>query len=410
LRPGLTQAVLHGLAKAESVLPSLAGLEPIGVQLTRLSSHTFLATGIVDVRGGAVMPAQPGALTPLWRIRLDTLAVMQPVVVENHRTGERNVFVQDVDHTAYLLSKTGEILWERDLGGPIVGDVHQVDFYKNGKLQLLFATERAIQLIDVLGRDVSEFPLRLPATCTSGLMVADYEDQDLPRMFVACANDNVYGYKLTGEPLPGWNPKRRVGRVPYPLGHFMIGSKDYIQMTREDGAHLLLNRLGDNRRAPSAATPNLSGPFELVVEGDNFSFVSVTEEGRLIRLDAGGKVTTVDLDEVGFVVGFDVTDVNRDNTPDVLVSDTAAVHVFDLKGNRVGEFPIGGGARLFETADLVGAVGADTREAWLLASDHIDSRFPVSASAPFAAGELLSEGDQVIIVCTADGWVTAYRL
>ena len=51
------------------------------------------------------------------------------------------------------------------------GDVHQIDLYKNGKLQLLFNTQSKLHLIDRNGNNVEQFPIGLVAKATNGLFV-----------------------------------------------------------------------------------------------------------------------------------------------------------------------------------------------------------------------------------------------
>lgn len=409
-RPGLSRNVLLAIARDEAALAPLVGMEPVGLQFTYLKEHLFLANCVIDVTGGAAPVRTSGALAAVWRYKLDTVAVMRPVIVRNTRTNEDNVFVQDVDNTIYLFSKAGELLWKRELGSKIVGAVHQVDYFRNGKLQIMFATERAIHLIDILSRDVGEFPLRLPAASTSGLMIARYEDEELPRMFVACANGNIYGYKLTGEPLPGWNPKRNVGRIPYPMQHIVHDSKDYISITKGDGSHLLLNRLGENRRAPTSAVSGLLGEFKPVIVEGKMHFLAVASSGALLKVDPSGRMTTDSLDIAGTAMAFTVADLDGDKKDELLVADTSSITVFDLAGDRIGSFPVARASVLFDVAGGVGAFSLASGEAWQLVSDHVDARFPVSASAPFEIGELLGEGDEVVVVCSPDGWVTGYRL
>ena len=415
-RPGFSSRALQSIAREESVIGALLGLDPIGLQLTRFNNELFLANGVLNVTAEITGGPTYGTLAALWRVQLDAISTRRPVIITDHRSKEQGVLVQDGDHTLHLISKSGEVRWKVELTTPIVGNVNQVDYYRNGRLQFMFTTERAIHLIDVLGRDVSGYPLRLPATATSGLMIADYEDQQLPRMFVACANGNIYGYKLTGEPLPGWNPKRNVGSVPYPLEHFTSGTRDYIHYTKADGSHLLLNRMGENRRSPTEAVAGLRQGFELVREGNAFSFINVTSNGRLLKIAEDGRVTAIPLEDVSTVSSFVLTDLDGDHRPEVLVADSSAVYVFDLNGQRGGIIPLPGAHDLFTFKEssgcheCVGAFDKTNGQSWLLVRDHVDARFPVLSSAPFEIGELLGTGEPALIVCTDDGWITAYRL
>ena len=89
---------------------------------------------------------------------MDTTVVIKPTLVVNHNTSEKEIFVQDLANRVYLINGTGRVQWKQAVDGPILGGVHQVDFYKNGKLQYLFNTARKIHLIDRNGNYVERYP------------------------------------------------------------------------------------------------------------------------------------------------------------------------------------------------------------------------------------------------------------
>ena len=78
----------------------------------------------------------------MWESKLDTLADFKPVFVVNHQTRQNEVFVQDLKNNIYLINQVGRILWKVQLPEPINSEVFQVDYFRNGKLQLLFSTRR----------------------------------------------------------------------------------------------------------------------------------------------------------------------------------------------------------------------------------------------------------------------------
>ena len=57
----------------------------------------------------------------------------------NHNDRQnKEVIVQDNANNLYLINKEGVRLWKVKLSDKILGDVYQVDYYRNGKLQYLF--------------------------------------------------------------------------------------------------------------------------------------------------------------------------------------------------------------------------------------------------------------------------------
>ena len=57
-----------------------------------------------------------------------------------------------------MTSSKGNILWKRQLGGIILDNINQIDFYKNKKIQYVFNTEDSLYIIDRLGQNVEDFP------------------------------------------------------------------------------------------------------------------------------------------------------------------------------------------------------------------------------------------------------------
>ena len=98
-----------------------------------------------------------------WIVNLERNITTSPQIVYNHSTKKNNVIIQDDDKIVYLISSKGKILWKKQLGGIILDKVNQMDFYKNGKLQYIFNTEDSLYILDRLGRNVENFPMKLSA-------------------------------------------------------------------------------------------------------------------------------------------------------------------------------------------------------------------------------------------------------
>ena len=71
---------------------------------------------------------------------------MKPVIVKNHVTGNNEVLIQDDANRLVLIGEDGKILWKKNIAGEILGDVYQVDKYKNNKLQYMFNTSRQFRI------------------------------------------------------------------------------------------------------------------------------------------------------------------------------------------------------------------------------------------------------------------------
>ena len=67
------------------------------------------------------------------------------------------------------------MLWKKQLDGAILGKIEQIDMYKNGRLQLAFATPNRVYVLDRNGKEVAPFPLKFNDKVTQPLSVFNYD-------------------------------------------------------------------------------------------------------------------------------------------------------------------------------------------------------------------------------------------
>ena len=114
-------------------------------------SHINLITGRIGRK------SKINTATPLFNVQLDGKLATSPQFVTNHRTNKKEIVVQDQENNLYLISTEGKVLWKKQLDGQIQGRIHQVDIYKNRKLQLAFTTNNQFLILDRNGKEVSPF-------------------------------------------------------------------------------------------------------------------------------------------------------------------------------------------------------------------------------------------------------------
>jgi hypothetical protein len=122
---------------------------------------------------GKATSTQPSWVNPpWWRITI---------------TREKEILVQDKLNNLYLINNMGRVVWKYPLEAPILGEIAQIDLFKNNKLQYLFNTTHKIHLLDRNANPVANYPISLPATATNGLTVYDYDkEQGLPDFCSTC--------------------------------------------------------------------------------------------------------------------------------------------------------------------------------------------------------------------------------
>ena len=182
-----------------------------------------------------------------WQVALGAPASRPPQIVVNHTNGTQEVLVQDDLHRLHLIGTTGKVLWSRTLASRILGEVQQVDRFRNGKLQLLFATAEGIHLIDRNGKDVGGFPVRTDGPISAPLAVFDYEGDGEYRILVTLQNGVVMNNAMDGQPVKGW--ERPVLRAPAACAvhHLRIRNKDHLVVVDTLKHVRVLDRRGSDR-------------------------------------------------------------------------------------------------------------------------------------------------------------------
>lgn len=233
--------------------------------------------------------AQQNSISEEFNFVLDADIVMAPHFVTNYRTKQKEVVVQDANNYLYLISNTGKILWKKELHGLILGQIEQIDMYKNGRLQLAFATSNRVYVLDRNGNDVAPFPAKFNDQITQPLSVFDYDKNKNYRLLVT-QGKNVLMYDAKAKLVKGFTFKSATNTINYQPQHFRIGSKDYITVKTENKLHIL-DRVGNTR-----ITPKTSSTFSnQAVYIYNNKFTTTSKNGELITIDTNEKTAIQNL-------------------------------------------------------------------------------------------------------------------
>ena len=126
-----------------------------------------------------------------------------PFEVKNSGTGKMNKFYQN-SHNSLCLSQEGKDLWGVPFDKPICGRAGTVDYFANGKLQILFCAGDKLYLIDRLGRYVSGFPLTLGRDVLLGPDIYDFNGSRKYNVMILHKDNTVEMYNLKGQKPAAW--------------------------------------------------------------------------------------------------------------------------------------------------------------------------------------------------------------
>jgi hypothetical protein len=345
-----------------------------------------------------------GTKANVFETRLDTTVSGKPIFLKNYFSGENEVFVQDHANNVYLINSMGTILWKKQIPEKINGKVHQVDVYKNGKLQILFGTSNFIYLVDRKGEDVPKYPIELESPATSPLSVFDYDGKRDYRLFVACKNKKVYCMDVKGEVVKGWGFKKTNELVTQPIMHVRTGGKDFIVIAETDGKLNILDRKGSDKAKVKEKFRFGNNPMQ-AFDG----LIAFTDStGKVYTVSMSGKTEKIAPKEFTARHHFVYGDINSDKTPELIFSDLNEVFVYNAKGETLFGHKFQSEATLppliTETWDgnRLGSVCNGSSEVFIFTADGtVEEDFPLVGNTLFDVA--VGNGEIPSLLVTASG-------
>lgn len=335
------------------------------------------------------------ALT-VWESLMDTAVVMKPVLVINHNTSEKEIFVQDLANKVYLINGTGRILWKQPVDGPLMGDVYQVDFYKNGKLQYLFNTAGKIHLIDRNGNYVERYPISLRSDATNPIALFDYDKNKDYRLFIATEDRKIYLYDIRGNMISGWRFGKTESMVKEKIQHFRVHGKDYI-VALDDNRVYFLDRRGRERiKLKERVVLTAHNPLilDMNIREERPRWISTDTAGNVRAIYLNGSVSSLMTTELSPGHLFSMEDLTRDGIPEYIFVDGKELKVIKQDGKSLFTYKVKEAILdrpdiyKFSTSDVkIGITEPSRNRIYLINADgSLYDGFPLKGSTRFSIG------------------------
>jgi hypothetical protein len=391
--------------------------EQPGISSTTDGDNT-LPAGTTGAAGQpASILADTAALKLLWKVKLETEPVTAPFFFTNHNTGATEIFIQDRNNNIYLISSSGKILWKAAIREKLSGEIFMIDYYRNGKLQLLFTGRDYIHLIDRNGNYVDKFPVRMHSPASNTLAVFDYENNKDYRLFIAGEDRKIYAYDRSGTAVRGWNLFTARGKVSDPVSFFRVKGKDYLFVT-DDQAIYVLDRTGNIRVAHQEPLAKAAGSSVSLSGGSDPVIIFAAADGATVRLSFDGTVTrdTVAGLSAAQITGF--ADIDGDNLTERVTVDRGIVTAFAGSGGRLWSYNTGGtalrGPWFFNTGSgerKTAVYDAGKGMLHLIGRNGVAANgFPHRVGPYFNAGRVTKKSTWNLIVNESDTYICNYEL
>jgi len=248
----------------------------------------YLSTGSFPVKENTGL-----SLIPANTITLSEKITYGPKGILNFNDKTEDLIVQDANHVLHLINSGGETVFSQQLSGPVISDAFQIDFLKNGKLQLLLATADNVYAIDRLGNLLPGFPVSLNERITH-LTLVDYENTRDYRYFLATESGNLWLLDRNGKKLDGWNPLKIGERMVLAPRHIRVPGKGDLMVAQSvEGKVHLLNRRGEKQEgSPFNLGKDFIAPINMTsAKGGSLKISAISQTGELIHASFIGEIT-----------------------------------------------------------------------------------------------------------------------
>jgi WD40 repeat protein len=314
------------LAKDSSGISSPPSIQAIVYQVSRENGLIYNSLYIKH------LPIQQSSDMLVWKTRLQAPVAFKPQIIINHNTKTKEILVQDSLNNLYLLSNSGSILWKIPLKERIIGDISQLDFYKNSKLQYFFSTTSALYLMDRRGKSVGKFPVQLSSAATSSATVVDYENDGKYRFAIPCKDKSIRIFDRNGKLISLWKSISE-SEVVQPIKYLRIGNKDYFVFA-DDRELRILNRKGENILKTKIQIPLSQNSIELSGQSGNQQLICTDTTGMVYYINFQGSKENKQLKHLSAHHYFDFEDVNGDGRKDFIFLDKRELEVYNSDGTK----------------------------------------------------------------------------
>ena len=220
----------------------------------------------------------------------------KPHIIFSHIDNKPEVILQDEKNFIYHLSNLLKPIWSDSIE-KIISKVFTIDYYKNNKKQILFASSDKIYGYDRKGNRLIGFPFENPSESPiTHLNIIDYDKSKRYRIISSHDNGEIYFYDKSGNILKGWNPLSMNDNLVQAPIHKRVRGKDYIIIVLRDGNIYVKNRRGENYKGfPINIDSEISNKlfFKKSSSSSKSEIEILSDEGKLYNINLDGKILSL---------------------------------------------------------------------------------------------------------------------
>ena len=306
--------------------------------------------------------------------------VITPSLIKNHRTNDLNIFFQDSDNKIILSDLSGNKIWSKNFESKIISDVHQIDMYKNNRLQFVFLTLEYLYILDIKGNVVKKVRNKVSGA-QKYLSVFDYDKNKNYRLVVQEGRTvSMYDSKLNV--VKGFKGTKTKKNITNSMDHVRILNKDFLIQYYDDKTFEIFDRRGRVR---------IKLPKDLKYESTVFK-----NQNKLLFLSEGNEIVKIDISGEVSYQPFTDKIYNVASNHDLLVMLTENKLLVNENEFKI---PYGNYVDPKIYKDYISLLNLDAKELYLFNKTKKVDRFPIFSSKFF---NFSSKEKQTFLVLVGD--------
>ena len=292
-----------------------------------------------------------------------------------------------------------------------------IDFYRNGKLQILFSGKNYMHLLDRNGNYVERYPVRLRSPASGPMALFDYENNGEYRIAVPGEDKIIYVYDKSGSVVRGWKQFRTNGLVTSEINFYRVSGKDYIIASDENTVYFL-DRTGNIRVRLKEPVTRAAHSEMRLNSGVESSLIFTSPDGVIQNISFDGSVRKTEIRKFSVDHSFDFFDIDGDAFGEYIFIDSGKLYLYDHDRSEIFIRDFGTdelrGPIIFTFSASDKKIGVFSNKEKLIylidRNGNTVSGFPLQGASMFSIGKLSEKGGFQLIVGSGDNFLYNYRL
>ena len=260
------------------------------LQLSKIQNKYYMSLNLLETDTENYVVQEENSLNEyLFKNNLSS----KPHIIFSHINNKPEVIIQDEKNIVYHLSNSLEPIWSDSIE-KIISKIFVIDYYKNNKKQIVFASPNKIYGFDRKGNSLIGFPFENPSKSPiQHLNIIDYDKSKRYRIISSHRNGEIYFYDKNGKTLNGWNPILMEDELVQAPIHTRVRGKDYIIILQKNGDIYLKNRRGINYKGfPIKLDSDLTNKIHLQSSSNSAKSLLeiLSDDGKLYKINLEGKI------------------------------------------------------------------------------------------------------------------------